>query len=191
MADYLNILTSAGRQKLAAAGAGNKLQLTSMAVGSFPTLPTESMTTLTDETYRAPLNNKAQGITHPERFFAEMLIPSDVGGWDIQEVGLYGKLESEPDELLLAIAQHPKTWKPPHTSGAAKDIVIKFIFPILNADPQNISIELEPSLTYATVPWVNETFVSKLNLLGHAAHTNQRIFENAQQIGLIKTVIGS
>lgn len=188
--DYFTLLTTAGKARIAGASSGNRLIFTSIAVGSNDTLPVETITALGQERYRALVNNRGQDVQQPNRFFADAIIPSNVGGWYIRETGLYGKLENEANEVLLAVGRCPETWKPLLTSGAGKDIVIKFMFQIENPDLTKINIVVDSSLILASVFWVEENFLKKIDALGSEAQQNAMILKSAEEIGLIKTYIG-
>ncbi|MEL5381840.1 phage tail protein, partial [Serratia ureilytica] len=83
----------AGAAKIAAASAGGtQLKIVSMAVGdangTLPT-PNPAQTKLVNEKYRAALNGLTIDKALKNHILAEMIIPANVGGWWLREMGLY------------------------------------------------------------------------------------------------------
>lgn len=90
-AKYRALLTEQGKALLAnAAATGQKLEITHMAVGDgggSPTQPDESQTKLVNEKRRAELNSLQIDTGNSNQVIAEQVIPEDVGGWWIRELG--------------------------------------------------------------------------------------------------------
>ena len=90
---YYALLTTIGAGKLAnAAALGTTLKITQLAVGdgggNVPT-PDASRTALVNEVRRAPLNQLSIDPANSAQIIAEQVIPEDVGGWWIRQMGLY------------------------------------------------------------------------------------------------------
>lgn len=125
-AKYRALLTEQGKALLAnAAATGQKLEITHMAVGDgggSPTQPDESQTKLVNEKRRAELNSLQIDTGNSNQVIAEQVIPEDVGGWWIRELGLYDK-----NGVLVAIANTPDTYKPQLTEGASRTQVVRMV----------------------------------------------------------------
>ncbi|MGP1203177.1 phage tail protein [Serratia sp. CY40304] len=125
-AKYRALLTEQGKALLAnAAATGQKLEITHMAVGDgggSPTQPDESQTKLVNEKRRAELNSLQIDTGNSNQVIAEQVIPEDVGGWWIRELGLYDK-----NGVLVAIANTPDTYKPQLTEGAGRTQVVRMV----------------------------------------------------------------
>ncbi len=125
-AKYRALLTEQGKALLAnAAATGQKLEITHMAVGDgggSPTQPDESQTKLVNEKRRAELNSLQIDTGNSNQVIAEQVIPEDVGGWWLRELGLYDK-----NGVLVAIANTPDTYKPQLTEGAGRTQVVRMV----------------------------------------------------------------
>ncbi len=92
MSKYKAIITTAGRPRLPPpARGGTQLKIVRMAVGRNGTLPTPNpaQTKLVNEKYRAALNGLTIDKTLKNHILAEMIIPANVGGFWLREMGLY------------------------------------------------------------------------------------------------------
>ena len=125
-AKYRALLTEQGKALLANATAtGQKLEITQMAVGDgggTATIPSESQTKLVNEKRRAALNSLQVNTNSNNQVIAEQVIPEDVGGWWIRELGLYDK-----NGVLVAIANTPDTYKPLLAEGAGRTQVVRMV----------------------------------------------------------------
>ncbi|MGB8665063.1 MAG: phage tail protein [Serratia inhibens] len=125
-AKYRALLTEQGKALLAnAAATGQKLEITQMAVGDgggTATIPSESQTKLVGEKRRAALNSLQVNTNSNNQVIAEQVIPEDVGGWWIRELGLYDK-----NGVLVAIANTPDTYKPLLNEGAGRTQVVRMV----------------------------------------------------------------
>lgn len=151
---FYTILTTIGQQKMAAAIAGGApIALHELAVGSGVAdayySPLESQNTLQTEVWRGLLNSLETDPTNPNYCIAEAVIPTNVGGFTIREVGIF---DTAGD--LIAIGKFPETYKPVTTSGTSKELVIRFIFEVANASVVNLTVD--PSFIMASVAYVNK-----------------------------------
>lgn len=91
---FKTVITTAGAAKLAAATApgGRKVNITTMAVGDgggkLP-VPDAGQTGLIHEVWRHALNKISQDKRNSNYIIAELVIPPEVGGFWMRELGLY------------------------------------------------------------------------------------------------------
>ena len=144
---YKPILTQLGKAKIAAAIANNSLvSLTQMAVGDGngeSYMPTESQTSLVNETYRISLSSLYVNPTNPNLIEAVGIIPSLAGGFVIREVAIY-----DTDGDMIAISDFPAFEK--IIAGAiATPVEIKFLMEVSNAEV--VQLIIDESAVYLTV----------------------------------------
>ena len=152
---YYTLLTTIGQASIANAIALNQtVSLTHMAVGDSngaPTVPKESQTALVNEVYRAPINQLTTDLDNPNYLIAEMIIPTNVGGWSVREVGLF-----DEESYLIAIANFPETYKPKLEEGSGRDLVIRIILQVSNTDV--VTLKVDPTIILASQAWVIDNF---------------------------------
>jgi hypothetical protein len=85
-----------------------------------------------------------QDIKYSNRIVVETVIPTDVGGFYIRELGIF-----DSDGELFAIANLPESYKPVQTEGATRDFHIRVVIEIENTE--NINLILDPSITIVTM----------------------------------------
>ena len=129
MSDYYALVTTTGLAKLAALPVGGTLTLTHMAFGNSTIDPTEDMTALHSEQHRCALLNVEVEATNPNNLAAEAIIDSTVGGFWIREVGIY-----DEDGDLFAVGKYPATYKPETTEGTVKELGVRMILAVSNAE---------------------------------------------------------
>lgn len=144
---FYTILTNIGKIKITKAHADKiPLELKEMGVGDGGGAyynPSETMTTLKNETYRRDLNTLSQDSDNANYLIAEMVIPADTGGFYIREAGIF---DTSGD--MIAIGKIPETYKPTLDAGAGKDVYIRFIFEVSNAE--TVTLKINPSVVLAT-----------------------------------------
>lgn len=151
MADYYAILTHIGEAKLANALAlGEPLQITHLAVGDGEgsgaqgtPLPDPAQTALVSERRRAPLNTLTTDPANQNVLIAEQVIPEDVGGWWIREMGLF---DAAGD--LMAVCNTPPTYKPVLASGSGRTQVVRM--QLIVTDAAAVTLKIDPSVVLAT-----------------------------------------
>lgn len=153
---YYALLTNIGAAKLANATAlGQQVEITQMAVGDgngvLPT-PNPAQTTLVHELRRAPLNTLSVDPVNTNQIIAEQVIPEDVGGWWIREIGLY---DSAGD--LIAIANCAETYKPLLQEGSGRVQVIRVI--LIVSSTQAVTLKIDPSVVLATRQYVDDSII--------------------------------
>lgn len=153
---YYALLTNVGAAKLANATAlGEQVEITQMAVGDgngvLPT-PNPAQTALVHEQRRAPLNTLTIDPVNTNQIIAEQVIPEDVGGWWIREIGLY---DSAGD--LIAIANCAETYKPLLQEGSGRVQVIRVI--LIVSSTQAVTLKIDPSVVLATRQYVDDAVI--------------------------------
>ncbi|WP_421229582.1 phage tail protein [Aeromonas enteropelogenes] len=150
---YFAIPTDAGQAKIANAIAlGIPLKITHMAVGDGngqPVTPNSAQTSLVREKRRALLNTLCQDPLNPAQLVAEQIIPENVGGWWIREVGLYDETST-----LIAIANSPDTYKPQLSEGSGRTQTIRMV--LIVSDTSAVELKIDPSVVLATRKYVDD-----------------------------------
>lgn len=144
---YFAILTAVGEAKLANATALNvPLQITQMGVGDgggAPTTPTRAQIALVGEKRRAAINRLSIDPDNANQIVVEQVIPENVGGWWIREIGLY-----DADSNLIAVANCPESYKPQLAEGSGRTQVIRMILVVSSTEA--VSLKIDPSVVLAT-----------------------------------------
>lgn len=153
---YFALLTNIGAAKLAKATAlGMQVEITQMAVGDGnDTLPTPdpAQTALAREIRRAPLNVLTVDPLNTSQIIAEQVIPEDVGGWWIREIGLFDK-----DGDMVAIANCAETYKPQLQEGSGRVQVIRVI--LIVSSTQAVTLKIDPAVVLATRQYVDSEII--------------------------------
>ncbi|QNK31706.1 phage tail protein [Serratia sp. JUb9] len=126
MTKYKAIVTTAGAAKIAAATAGGaQLKITHMAVGdgngTLPE-PTPEQTQLINEQYRAALNALDIANASQNHIVAELIIPANVGGFWLREMGLF----DESGELI-AVGNMAESYKPKLEEGSGRTQTLRMV----------------------------------------------------------------
>ncbi|HHC5000232.1 TPA: phage tail protein [Serratia marcescens] len=126
MSKYKAIITTAGAAKIAAASAGGtQLKIVRMAVGdgngTLPT-PNPAQTKLVNEKHRAALNGLTIDKALKNHILAEMIIPANVGGWWLREMGLYDEAGT-----LIAVSNMAESYKPKLEEGSGRTQTLRMI----------------------------------------------------------------
>ncbi|WP_409295393.1 phage tail protein [Pseudomonas sp. KCJK8670] len=156
---FYAILTNVGAAKQANADAlGIPWTITQMGVGDAngtdPT-PNATQTALIGEWRRAPLNQLKVHDKDASIIIAEQVIPADVGGRWIREIGLY---DSAGD--LVAVANCAPTYKPLLSQGSGRTQVVRMNLVVSSSS--NVQLKIDPSVVLATREWV-ESELAKLD----------------------------
>lgn len=150
---FYAILTNVGAAKQANADAmGIPWKITQMGVGDAngtdPT-PNATQTALIGEWRRAPLNQLKVDDKDNAIIVAEQVIPADVGGRWIREIGLY-----DADGDLVAVANCAPTYKPLLSQGSGRTQVVRMSLVVSSSS--NVQLRIDPSIVLATREWVTE-----------------------------------
>jgi phage-related tail fiber protein len=156
---FLAILTAVGEAKQANADAlGIPWLITHMAVGDAngaDPIPDRLQTALIHECRRAPLNQLTNDDKNPGLLIAEQVIPADVGGWWVREVGLY-----DADGDLVAVSNCAPSYKPLLSQGSGRTQVVRMTFII--SSTANVVLKIDPSVVLATRAFVDDCIHSVL-----------------------------
>ncbi|EOA1531628.1 phage tail protein [Salmonella enterica subsp. enterica serovar Braenderup] len=168
---YFALLTNIGAAKLAKATAlGMQVEITQMAVGdgndALPT-PDPAQTALAREIRRAPLNVLTVDPLNTSQIIAEQVIPEDVGGWWIREIGLFDK-----DGDMVAIANCAETYKPQLQEGSGRVQVIRMILIVSSA--QAVTLKIDPAVVLATRQYVDSEIIEV------KSYVDNKLTEHAQ-----------
>ena len=130
MSQYYNIKTNAGDAAIATALANNtKLNITHVAFGdgggSVPT-PSKNRTSLINEVHRQAVNKYTQHPTISKWLTVEAIIPSNIGGFWIREIGVIA------DGVLISHGSHAPFFKVADTEGVS-EYRLKFTIDIQDA----------------------------------------------------------
>ncbi len=153
---YYAVLTNVGAAKLANATAlGVQVEITQMAVGDgngvLPT-PNPAQTALVHELRRAPLNSLSVDPNNASQIIAEQVIPEDVGGWWIREIGLFDK-----DGDMIAVANCAETYKPQLQEGSGRVQVVRMI--LIVSSTAAVTLKIDPSVVLATRAYVDSQII--------------------------------
>lgn len=159
--EFFTILTATGRNKLAAATAtGTALTLTQMAVGDGDNgayySPTEAQTTLKHEVWRGAINHLAVDANNPNWIVAELVIPDNVGGFYIREVGLF-----DSTGAMIAVGKFPESYKPTLAAGSNKQLYVRMILEVANTSA--VTLLVDPSVVLATRQYCDDKVADELN----------------------------
>ncbi|MDO8048477.1 phage tail protein [Janthinobacterium sp. SUN211] len=146
-----------GEAKLANAIAlGQTLKLKKMAVGdgngTLPT-PDRGQKALVREVHRADLNKLDKDPDNASQIIVEQVLPEDVGGWWIREIGIYDEAGD-----LCAVANCPPSYKPLMTEGSGRTQVVRIV--LIVASTAAIELKIDPSIILATRQYVDEQIIT-------------------------------
>lgn len=144
---YFAILTDRGEAKLANAQAlGTQVQYSHMAVGdgngNLP-VPDRLQPALVREQYRAGLNELKVDPLNASQIIAELVIPENIGGWWIREMGIY-----DADGDLVAVANCPPSYKPQLAEGSGRTQVLRIV--LIVSSTAAVQLKIDPSVVLAT-----------------------------------------
>jgi phage-related tail fiber protein len=153
MSNYFALLTQVGEAKLAnAVSMGGSLKLTHMAVGDgngATPAPDRLQKALVREVRRAALNQLIKDEANPGQIIAEQVLPEDVGGWWVREIGLYDDAGD-----LCAVANCPPSYKPKLAEGSGREQVIRIVLVVSSTSA--VELRIDPTIVMATRRYVDE-----------------------------------
>lgn len=154
---YYTTLTNVGEAKLANAFAlGVPLPITHMAVGDGAGAtpePDKNQQQLVNEVRRAQLNSLGTDAANPSALLAEQVIPAEVGGWWIREMGLFDR-----DGDLIAVCNCPPTYKPLLTEGSGRTQILRMLIAVSSID--SVELKVDPSVVLATREYVDNALMA-------------------------------
>ncbi|WP_110950430.1 phage tail-collar fiber domain-containing protein [Pseudomonas bohemica] len=148
---FFAILTNIGVAKQANADAlGIAWKITQMGVGDAngtDPQPDAKQKSLIREWRRAPLNELKQDPSNPAIIIAEQVIPAEIGGNWIREIGLY-----DADGDLVAVANCAPSYKPTLAQGSGRTQVVRMNLIVSNT--ASVELKIDPSVVLATREFV-------------------------------------
>ncbi|MCH5359590.1 phage tail protein [Escherichia fergusonii] len=151
---FKTVITTAGAAKLAAATApgGRKVNITTMAVGDgggqLP-VPDAGQTKLVNEVWRHALNKISQANRHSNYIIAELVIPPEVGGFWMRELGLY-----DDAGTLIAVANMAESYKPALAEGSGRSQTCRMV--IIVSSVASVDLTIDTTTVMATQDYVDD-----------------------------------
>lgn len=181
MPEYYNVTTNLGDAEIANAIATNtKLDITHVAFGdgngSAPT-PNKARTSLVREVHRQAVTKYERHTTNANWIVIETVIPSDIGGFTIREMGIIG------NGKLISHGSHAPFEKLADPSGVS-EYRLKFTQNI--TDGNVVSITLDESLIFATQAWVEENFIKRSEIVDNLITNDSTKPVSAKQAKILK-----
>ncbi|HDK0740615.1 tail fiber protein [Escherichia coli] len=151
---FRTVITTAGAAKLAAATApgGRKVNITTMAVGDgggkLP-VPDAGQTGLIHEVWRHTLNKISQDKRNSNYIIAELVIPPEVGGFWMRELGLY-----DDAGTLIAVANMAESYKPALAEGSGRSQTCRMV--IIVSSVASVALTIDTTTVMATQDYVDD-----------------------------------
>ncbi|EER8400263.1 phage tail protein [Escherichia coli] len=151
---FRTVITTAGAAKLAAATApgGRKVNITTMAVGDgggkLP-VPDAGQTGLIHEVWRHALNKISQDKRNSNYIIAELVIPPEVGGFWMRELGLY-----DDAGTLIAVANMAESYKPALAEGSGRLQTCRMV--IIVSSVASVELTIDTTTVMATQDYVDD-----------------------------------
>ncbi|XLM21028.1 phage tail protein, partial [Chromobacterium piscinae] len=92
---------------------------------------------------------------NPNWIIAELVIPDEVGGFTIREVGVF-----DAAGALIAVGKFPESYKPVLADGANKQLYVRLIMEVSNAAA--VTLQVDPSVVLATRATVDQRIAEEL-----------------------------
>ncbi|ELL6771036.1 tail fiber protein [Escherichia coli] len=151
---FRTVITTAGAAKMAAATApgGRKVNITTMAVGDgggkLP-VPDAGQTGLIHEVWRHTLNKISQDKRNSNYIIAELVIPPEVGGFWMRELGLY-----DDAGTLIAVANMAESYKPALAEGSGRSQTCRMV--IIVSSVASVELTIDTTTVMATQDYVDD-----------------------------------
>ncbi|EHJ3600844.1 phage tail protein [Salmonella enterica] len=151
---FKTVITTAGAAKLAAATVpgGKKINLNVMAVGDgggkLPE-PDAGQTQLVNEVWRHTLNKISQDNRYSNYIVAELVIPPEVGGFWMRELGLY-----DDEGTLIAVANMAESYKPELAEGSGRAQTCRMV--IIVSSVESVALSIDSTMVMATQDYVDD-----------------------------------
>ena len=181
MAEYYNVTTNLGDAEIANAIATNtKLNITHIAFGdgngSVPT-PNKARTSLVREVHRQAVTKYERHATNANWIVIETIIPSDVGGFTIREMGIIA------NGKLISHGSHAPFEKVADPSGVSE---YRLRFTQNVTDGSVVEIMLDESLIYASQAWVEENFIKRSEIVDNLTTNDSKKPVSAKQAKILQ-----
>ena len=180
MAEYYNVTTNLGDAEIANAIATNtKLNITHIAFGdgngSVPT-PAKTRTSLVREVHRQAVTKYERHATNANWIVIETIIPSDVGGFTIREMGIIA------NEKLISHGSHAPFEKVADPSGVSE---YRLRFTQNVTDGSVVELTLDESLIYATQAWIDENYIKRSEIVDNLTTDDADKVASAAQVKIL------
>ncbi|MES9873160.1 MAG: phage tail protein [Candidatus Sedimenticola sp. 6PFRAG7] len=186
MNKYYTLLTQTGQAQLANALALDQpLALSTLVLGDGNGAyqpPTEKQTALVNKVWHGPINAIARDSDNPNWLVIEAVVPEEVGGFTVREVGVL-----DDNDNLIAMGAYPETYKPQLVEGSGRDLYIRMILQISNAD--QVELKIDPAIVLATRRYVDDALAPVINAQVRIATAGIRTMH--RQIQLNDRLIGA
>lgn len=144
---YFTVVTDSGTRKmLEALDKGEKLSIAEFAVGDgggrYYT-PELNATALKNEVWRGPVNACYISEESENLLIIESMIPSDIGGFTIREMGVFDK-----DGVMIAVCNTPDTQKVRVSDGVVHELDLSIEVALANTD--SVELIVDPTVVTAT-----------------------------------------
>nr|EKX4972462.1 phage tail protein [Escherichia coli] len=151
---FKTVITTAGAAKLAAATVpgGKKVNLSAMAVGDgngkLP-VPDAGQTKLVHEVWRHALNKVSVDNKNKNYIVAELVVPPEVGGFWMRELGLY-----DDAGTLIAVSNMAESYKPELAEGSGRAQTCRMVIIVSNV--ASVELSIDASTVMATQDYVDD-----------------------------------
>ncbi len=133
------------------------------ANGSDP-VPDPEQTGLIHQVYRAAINQLSIDPDNPAILIAELVLPPNVGGWWIRELGL-----EDEDGDFVAVANCAPSYKPLLAQGSGRNQVVRMHLILSNT--ANVELKVDPAVVLATREYVDDEIAEHAQSRNHPAAT--------------------
>ncbi|HCP5986745.1 TPA: tail fiber protein, partial [Escherichia coli] len=131
---------------------GRKVNITTMAVGDgggkLP-VPDAGQTGLIHEVWRHTLNKISQDKRNSNYIIAELVIPPEVGGFWMRELGLY-----DDAGTLIAVANMAESYKPALAEGSGRSQTCRMV--IIVSSVASVELTIDTTTVMATQDYVDD-----------------------------------
>ncbi|MBB8010641.1 tail fiber protein, partial [Escherichia coli] len=131
---------------------GRKVNITTMAVGDgggkLP-VPDAGQTGLIHEVWRHALNKISQDKRNSNYIIAELVIPPEVGGFWMRELGLY-----DDAGTLIAVANMAESYKPALAEGSGRSQTCRMV--IIVSSVASVALTIDTTTVMATQDYVDD-----------------------------------
>ncbi|EPB2393466.1 phage tail protein [Escherichia coli] len=151
---FKTVITTAGAAKLAAATVpgGKKVNLSAMAVGDgngkLP-VPDAGQTKLVHEVWHHALNKVSVDNKNKNYIVAELVVPPEVGGFWMRELGLY-----DDAGTLIAVSNMAESYKPELAEGSGRAQTCRMV--IILSNVASVELSIDASTVMATQDYVDD-----------------------------------
>ncbi|EOM4136402.1 phage tail protein [Escherichia coli] len=151
---FKTVITTAGAAKLAAATVpgGKKVNPSAMAVGDgngqLP-VPDAGQTKLVHEVWRHALNKVSVDNKNKNYIVAELVVPPEVGGFWMRELGLY-----DDAGTLIAVSNMAESYKPELAEGSGRAQTCRMV--IILSNVASVELSIDASTVMATQDYVDD-----------------------------------